>query len=181
SSRPSLLTSFKEVLVPRARTWTCVGFDSPPKLTADPSSVAAILTLGAPLESISRRSTVSGYPVVPSGILVVGLAGNTLIIARTRPWSSTIPRHAAGARALPPESERSWSEARRRPESRDSARSGQWLLVEFHDEGIPPGFELEAVKKPQTIGNKRTFGPIGLTPSQANADFRYRFGTLSKT
>ena len=57
-SRPSLLTSFREVLVPRARIWTCVGFDSPPKLTADPSSVAAILTWGPPSESISRRSTV---------------------------------------------------------------------------------------------------------------------------
>src|SRR5262249_30986454 len=68
-SCPSLLTSFREGLVPRARTWTCAGFDSPTKLITDPSSVAAILTLGAPLESISRSSTVSGYPVVPSGIL----------------------------------------------------------------------------------------------------------------
>src|SRR5919201_429494 len=89
---PSLLTSFTDVLAPRARSWTFVGFDSPPRLTADPSSVAAILTLGAPLELISRSSTVSGYPSVPSGILAVGLAGNTLIIARTRPWSSTISK-----------------------------------------------------------------------------------------
>lgn len=48
--------------VPRARIWTCVGFDSPPKHKPDPSSVAAILTLGPLLESISRSSTVSGYP-----------------------------------------------------------------------------------------------------------------------
>src|SRR5207302_8417977 len=88
-SRPSWLTSLSEVLVPRARTWTCVGFDSPPRLTADPSSVAAILTLGA-LESIMRSSTISVYPIVPSGILTVGLFVNTLIIARTRPQSSTI-------------------------------------------------------------------------------------------
>src|SRR4051812_42963540 len=74
-SRPSLLTSFKEVFVPRARICTYVGFDSPPKLNADPSSVAAILTLGAPFESIRRNSTVSGYPVVPSGILTLGSAG----------------------------------------------------------------------------------------------------------
>ena len=58
--RPSLLTSFNDVLAPPARIWTCVGFDSSPKLIADPSSVAAILTFGAPSESISLKSTVSG-------------------------------------------------------------------------------------------------------------------------
>ena len=42
------------MLAPRARTWTFVGFDSPPKLIPDPSSVAAILTFGAPFELISR-------------------------------------------------------------------------------------------------------------------------------
>src|SRR5262249_51191498 len=84
-SRPSLLTSFRDGFLPRARIWMCVGLDSPPRLTPDPSSVAAILTLGAPFELINRSSTVSGYPVVPSGILAVGSAGNTLIMARTRP------------------------------------------------------------------------------------------------
>src|SRR5262245_13036758 len=91
-SRPFLLTSFSAGLAPRARIWTCAGFDSPTKLIPDPSSDAPILTLGAPLELISRSSTLSGYPVVPSGILAVGSGGNTLIIARTRPWSSTISR-----------------------------------------------------------------------------------------
>src|SRR5438270_13143983 len=41
-SRPFLLTSFRDVLVPRARIWTFVGFASPPRLTPDPSSLAPI-------------------------------------------------------------------------------------------------------------------------------------------
>src|SRR5712691_1161706 len=37
-----------------------------------------------------RRSTFSGYRVVPFGIFTAGSAGNTLMLARTRPRSSTI-------------------------------------------------------------------------------------------
>ena len=49
---PSLLTNFKEALVPLAPIATCVGSASPPRATTEPSSVAAIFTLGRPCELI---------------------------------------------------------------------------------------------------------------------------------
>lgn len=59
------------------RTGVIVGLESPPRTKAAPSSMAANFTWGPPSEVISRSSTVSGYPVVPSGILILGSAGDT--------------------------------------------------------------------------------------------------------
>src|SRR2546422_9275222 len=63
-----------------------------PDPRARPSPRGGKFAFGRPAEVLRRSSTVSGYPVVPSGILKAGSAGNTAILARTRPRSSTISR-----------------------------------------------------------------------------------------
>src|SRR5260221_3377404 len=52
--RPSLLVNFKDVGVPRANIWTWVGLASPPRASAEPSSVAASFTFGVPWGVIRR-------------------------------------------------------------------------------------------------------------------------------
>ena len=101
---------FSKTASPRADSICTYAPPSPPSDIPAPSSVAVSFTFGPPPESISRNSTHSGYPVDPSGIFTAGSAGNTLISARTRPWSSTSSkartaqhrRHLARPLHLPP-------------------------------------------------------------------------------
>src|SRR5262249_27080990 len=140
-SRPSSFRSFSELTSPSALSIRYVSLVpvGPARLNPEAGSDAPSFTEGRPFSVLRRSNTVSAY----ASPFAERPAGRTLMLARTRPWSSTISRARPRRTGAPPSANAgpNWHAAvstRRNRFSSVSAATTRGLFIHSSDRGDRP-------------------------------------------